>query len=145
MSKVEEFLTKKEEEEIVSAIQIAEKNTSGEIRIHIEASSEKDHYERALEVFYLLKMEVTKDANGVLIYVAVKDKKFVICGDKGINDVVPKDFWNSTKDSIQNHFKKGDFKQGIIDGILTAGKELKVHFPYQSDDTNELSNEVSKG
>jgi uncharacterized membrane protein len=145
MSKVEEFLTKKEEEEIVSAIQIAEVNTSGEIRIHIEASSEKDHYERALEVFYLLKMEATKDANGVLIYVAVKDKKFVICGDKGINDVVPKDFWNSTKDSIQNHFKKGDFKQGIIDGILTAGKELKVHFPYQSDDTNELSNEVSKG
>ena len=145
MSEVEEFLTKKEEEEIVSAIQIAEKNTSGEIRIHIEASSEKNHYERALEVFYLLKMEATKDANGVLIYVAVNDKKFVICGDKGINNVVPKDFWNSTKDSIQNHFKQGDFKQGIIDGILTAGNELKVHFPYQSDDTNELSNEVSKG
>jgi uncharacterized membrane protein len=145
MSKVEAFLTKKEEEEIISAIQIAEKNTSGEIRVHIEASSEKDHYERALEVFYLLKMETTKDANGVLIYVAVDDKKFVICGDEGINKVIPTDFWNSTKDSIQNHFKKGDFKQGIVDGILTAGKELKIHFPYQSDDINELSNEVSKG
>ncbi|MFT6870073.1 MAG: putative membrane protein [Paraglaciecola sp.] len=145
MSKVEAFLNKKEEEEIISAIQIAEKNTSGEIRVHIEASSEKDHYERALEVFYLLKMETTKDANGVLLYVAVDDKKFVICGDEGINKVVPADFWNSTKDSIQIHFKKGDFKQGIVDGILTAGKELKIHFPYQSDDTNELSNEVSKG
>ncbi|TXD52675.1 MULTISPECIES: TPM domain-containing protein [unclassified Polaribacter] len=145
MSKVEAFLTKKEEEEIISAIQIAEKNTSGEIRVHIEVSSEKDHYERALEVFYLLKMETTKDANGVLIYVAVDDKKFVICGDEGINKVIPKDFWNSTKDSIQSHFKKGDFKQGIVDGILTAGKELKIHFPYQSDDINELSNEVSKG
>jgi len=145
MSKVEAFLNKKEEEEIISAIQIAEKNTSGEIRVHIEASSEKDHYERALEVFYLLKMETTKNANGVLLYVAVDDKKFVICGDEGINKVVPADFWNSTKDSIQNHFKKGDFKQGIVDGILTAGKELKIHFPYQSDDVNELSNEVSKG
>lgn len=145
MSKVEAFLTKKEEEEIISAIQVAEKNTSGEIRVHIEASSEKDHYERALEVFYLLKMETTKDANGVLIYVAVDDKKFVICGDEGINKVIPKDFWNSTKDSIQSHFKKGDFKQGIVAGILTAGKELKIHFPYQSDDINELSNEVSKG
>jgi uncharacterized membrane protein len=145
MSKVEAFLNKKEEEEIISAIQIAEKNTSGEIRVHIEASSEKDHYERALEVFYLLKMETTKDANGVLLYVAVDDKKFVICGDEGINKLVPADFWNSTKDSIQIHFKKGDFKQGIVDGILTAGKELKIHFPYQSDDTNELSNEVSKG
>ena len=145
MSKVEAFLNKKEEEEIISAIQIAEKNTSGEIRVHIEASSEKDHYDRALEVFYLLKMETTKNANGVLLYVAVDDKKFVICGDEGINKVVPADFWNSTKDSIQNHFKKGDFKQGIVDGILTAGKELKIHFPYQSDDVNELSNEVSKG
>jgi uncharacterized membrane protein len=145
MSKVEEFLTKKDEEEIVSAIQTAEKNTSGEIRVHIEASTEKDHYERALEVFYLLKMEATKDANGVLIYVAVHDKKFVICGDQGINDVVPKDFWNTTKDSIQHHFKKGKFKQGIVDGILMAGKELKIHFPYQTDDSNELSNEVSRG
>jgi uncharacterized membrane protein len=145
MSKVEAFLTKEEEEEIISAIQIAEKNTSGEIRVHIEASSKKDPYERALEVFHLLEMQNTKDANAVLIYVAVDDKKFVICGDTGINTVVPKDFWNTTKDVIQGHFKAGNFKQGIIDGILKAGEELQDHFPYQTDDENELSNEISKG
>lgn len=145
MSKVEEFLTKEEEQEIVSAIRIAEKNTSGEIRVHIEASTKKAHYERALEVFYLLEMNKTKDANGVLIYVAVNDKKFVIYGDKGINAVIPKDFWDTTKDVIQNQFKKGNFKQGIVDGIIKAGEELKDHFPYQSDDENELSNEISKG
>ncbi|WP_298781982.1 TPM domain-containing protein [uncultured Polaribacter sp.] len=145
MSKVEEFLTKEEEEEIVSAIRIAEKNTSGEVRVHIESSSKIDHYKRALEVFYLLEMENTKDANAVLIYVAVNDKKFVIYGDKGIDKVVPKDFWNSTKDAIQAQFKSGNFKQGIIDGILKAGLELKTHFPYQTDDVNELSNEISKG
>jgi uncharacterized membrane protein len=145
MSKVEAFLTKEEEEEIISAIRIAEKNTSGEIRIHMEASSKKDPYERALEVFQLLEMHNTKDANAVLIYVAVDDKKFVICGDTGINDVVPKDFWNTTKDVMQNHFKTGNFKQGIVDGILKAGEELQDHFPYQTDDENELSNEISKG
>jgi len=145
MSKVEAFLTPDEEQEIISAIRIAEKNTSGEIRVHIESSSEKDHYERALEVFHLLKMNTTKDGNAVLIYVAVNDKKFVIYGDKGINDVVPKDFWNTTKDVMQNHFKHGDFKQGLIDGILKAGEELKSHFPWQIDDENELSNEISKG
>ncbi|PQJ76326.1 TPM domain-containing protein [Polaribacter glomeratus] len=145
MSKVEAFLTKEEEEEIISAIRIAEKNTSGEIRIHMEASSKKDPYERALEVFQLLEMHNTKDANAVLIYVAVDDKKFVICGDTGINDVVPKDFWNTTKDVMQNHFKTGNFKQGIVDGILKAGEELQDHFPYQKDDENELSNEISKG
>lgn len=144
MSKVEEFLTKQQEQDIIEAIRIAEQNTSGEIRVHIEASSDKDHYERALEVFHLLKMYNTKDKNGVLIYVAVHDKKFVICGDKGINQVVPKDFWNTTKDSIQHHFKKGDFKQGLVDGILKAGEELKAHFPWQIDDENELSNEISR-
>jgi len=145
MSKVEKFLTKEEEQEIISAIRVAEKNTSGEIRVHIEARSDKDPYERSLEVFHLLKMNNTKDENAVLIYVAVKDKKFVIYGDKGINNVVPKDFWNSTKDVMQNHFKKGNFKQGIVEGILKAGEELQAHFPWQIDDENELSNEISKG
>ena len=144
MSKVEEFLTKAAEKEIISAIKTAETNTSGEIRVHIEASSKIAHYERALEVFHLLKMNHTKEANAVLIYVAVEDHKFVICGDKGINDVVPENFWDATKDSIQNHFKKGDFKQGIVAGILKAGVELQSHFPWQTDDENELSNEISK-
>ncbi|WP_435414507.1 TPM domain-containing protein [Polaribacter aestuariivivens] len=144
MSKVEEFLSPAEEKEIISAIRVAEKNTSGEIRVHIEASSQKDHYERALEVFHLLKMDNTKDANAVLIYVAVNDKKFVIYGDKGINEVVPKNFWNTTKDIIQQNFKQGNFKQGIVDGILKAGEELQAHFPWQINDENELSNEISK-
>ncbi|WP_299016363.1 TPM domain-containing protein [uncultured Polaribacter sp.] len=145
MSKVEAFLTPAEEQEIVNAIKIAEKNTSGEIRIHIETSAEKAHYERALEVFYLLKMDATKHANGVLIYVAVHDKKFVIYGDKGINNVVPDNFWNTTKNIMQSHFKQGNFKEGIVAGTLKAGEELKKHFPYLEDDTNELTNEISKG
>lgn len=145
MSKVEDFLTKDEELEIIEAIRIAEKNTSGEIRVHIEGESDKDHFDRALEVFHFLKMYNTKDENAVLIYVAVNDKKFVIYGDKGINKVVPHDFWNTTKDVMQSHFKKGDFKQGLVDGILKAGEELKVHFPWSIDDENELSNTISKG
>lgn len=145
MSSVEDFLTASEEQEIVDAILKAEKNTSGEIRVHIEAHSEEDHYKRAQEVFHLLKMDNTKADNGVLIYVAVTDKKFVICGDKGIDNVVPNDFWKTTKDTIQHHFKKGAFKEGLVAGILMAGNELNTHFPWKSDDTNELSNEISKG
>ena len=145
MSKVEAFLTQQEEKEIISAIRFAEKNTSGEIRVHMEASSEKDHYERALEVFHLLKMDNTKEANAVLIYVAVHDKKFVICGDKGINDIVPKNFWNTAKETMQTHFKNGNFKQGIVEGVLNVGEELQSHFPWQLDDKDELSNEISKG
>ncbi len=144
-SKVEAFLTQQEEQEIVNAIRMAEKNTSGEIRVHIEPGTDKDHYERAQEVFHELEMDKTRDANGVLLYIAVLDRTFVIYGDKGINEVVPKTFWNDTKEVIQEHFKQGRFKQGIIEGILKAGEELKGHFPVKRDDTNELSNEVSKG
>ena len=144
MSKVEDFLTADEEQEIVNAILDSEKNTSGEIRVHIETSTSGDHYLRAQEVFHLLKMDNTRESNGVLIYVAVDDKKFVICGDKGINEVVPKGFWDTTKDVIQNKFKEGKFKEGIINGILMAGNELQAHFPWKPNDANELSNEVSK-
>jgi len=145
MSKVADFLTQEEEQEIVQAIQIAEKDTSGEIRVHIEKTTSIDAFDRALEVFHLLKMDETQLKNGVLIYLAVDDKSFVICGDEGINDVVENDFWNSTKDAMAVHFKKGDFKQGLIDGILKAGEQLKTYFPYQEGDVNELSNEISKG
>lgn len=145
MTEVEAFLSANDEQEIVAAIKVAEQNTSGEIRVHIENAAKKDPYERALEVFYLLEMDKTNQQNGVLIYVAVHDHKFVICGDKGINDVVPNNFWDTTKEIMQAHFKQGNFKQGLIEGILKAGKELKAHFPWQKGDENELSNQISKG
>mgnify|MGYP003463758426 FL=1 len=145
MSKVEDFLTKEEEQAIVEAIRMAEKETSGEIRVHIEKTTSKVPYDRALEVFHLLGMDATELKNGVLIYIAVKDKNFVICGDKGINDVVLDNFWDITKDAMAMQFKKGNFKEGIVDGVLSAGEQLKKYFPYQEGDTNELSNEISKG
>jgi uncharacterized membrane protein len=145
MSKVEDFLTQEEEQAIVEAIRVAEKNTSGEIRVHIEKTTSMDAFDRAMEVFHELKMDETQLQNGVLIYLAVVDKKFVICGDKGINELVANDFWDTTKEIMKNHFKNGNFKQGLIDGILMAGEQLQKYFPWQKGDTNELSNEISKG
>ena len=101
MSKVEDFLSAEDEKEIIEAIRNAESNTSGEIRIHIESTTSLDPFVRAMELFHNLKMDNTKEQNAVLIYVAVLDKTFVIYGDKGINDVVPTNFWESTKDIIQ--------------------------------------------
>jgi uncharacterized membrane protein len=145
MSKVEDFLTKAEEAEVVEAIRLAEKNTSGEIRVHLEKKTSIVPMERAIEVFHELKMNKTQLQNGVLIYIAVKSKQFAICGDKGINEKVGSDFWNSTKDIMLNHLKNGKNKQALVDGIYNAGQQLKKHFPYQSNDSNELSNEISKG
>ncbi|NRB61051.1 MAG: TPM domain-containing protein [Winogradskyella sp.] len=145
MPHLEDFLTKEEEQEIVDAIRIAERNTSGEIRVHIEQNCDMDVYEHALEVFHYLKMDNTKQQNGVLIYVAVDNKTFVIYGDKGINDVVGETFWNSTRDNIASQFKQGNFKQGLINGVTEAGKVLSQYFPWEHGDTNELDNTISKG
>ncbi|NDP27345.1 MAG: TPM domain-containing protein [Flavobacterium sp.] len=145
MSKVEDFLTKEEEQAVVEAIRMAEKETSGEIRVHIEKSTSKVPYDRALEVFHELGMDATELKNGVLFYFAVADKNFVICGDKGINDLVADDFWDTTKEKMAIQFKAGNFKQGIVDGVFSAGEQLQKYFPYQEGDSDELSNEISKG
>ena len=139
------FLTSEDEQGVIDAIKQAEHNTSGEIRVHLEKKAKKEAFDRAKEVFELLEMHQTELRNGVLIYVAIEDKAFAICGDKGINEVVSKDFWNSTKDIMQSHFKKGEFKQGLIEGIIKAGEQLKTYFPYKKNDVNELPDEISKG
>lgn len=145
MSKVEDFLSKSEELAVVESIRMAEQNTSGEIRIHLEKSTKIDVMARAHEVFFELKMQETLLQNGVLIYVAVDDRKFAICGDSGINDRVSADFWASTRNKIAEQFAQGHFKQGLIDGVTEAGMQLQQYFPSVADDTNELSNEISVG
>lgn len=154
MSKVEDFLTSEEEAAVIGAIRIAEKNTSGEIRIHLEPHSNpadtkederKDAIDRAEKVFNMLNMQNTRESNGVLIYVAVEDRTLVIMGDKGINDKVGQDFWESTKDIMINHFKNGEMELGLVNGILKAGEQLKKYFPYQKDDKNELPDDISVG
>jgi len=145
MSKFEDFLSYDDEREIIDAIRKAEKNTSGEIRVHIEQSAPEDAFKHAINVFHSLKMDNTKEQNGVLIYIGVESRVFVIYGDKGINNVVPDGFWDSTKDIIQEHFKKRDFKKGIIEGVLKAGEQLQKYFPWVHGDENELPDDISKG
>tara|TARA_B100000949_G_C14204073_1_gene417287 strand:+ start:530 stop:970 length:441 start_codon:yes stop_codon:yes gene_type:complete len=140
---VEDFLTADEEKEIVEAIRQAELRTSGEIRVHLERSSKIDSFKRATQLFHELKMDNTKAENGVLFYVAVDDKKLAICGDRGINTVVPPNFWESTRDLIISHFKNRNFKQGLVEGIHSAGEQLHKFFPWDEDDRNELSDEIS--
>lgn len=145
MSEVEDFLSPDDEKEIVEAIRIAEKHTSGEIRVHLEPSTEDDPLKHAAEVFHELGMDQTEARNGVIIYVAVEAHKFVIYGDKGIYEKVPHDFWEITRDQMQHYFRKKMFRQGIIAGVLSAGEQLQKYFPWESDDINELPDEVSRG
>ena len=101
--------------------------------------------DRAVKVFEKLKMHQTELRNGVLIYMAVFDKKFAILGDQGINEKVPEGFWDSVKNKMIEQFKAGAIEKGLSVGIEAAGEKLKAFFPYQSDDVNELSDEISFG
>ncbi len=142
----EKLFSSEEKAQITAAIQSAETRTSGEIQVHIENHCRGQVLDRAAAVFETLKMYQTKDRNGVLVYLAVLDHKFAILGDKGINAVVPTDFWESTKELMLSHFRQGKFTQGLIEGIHLAGEQLAAHFPYdQTGDKNELSDEVSFG
>jgi uncharacterized membrane protein len=126
-------------------IRVAEMNTSGEIRLHIEKYCKSDVLDQAAYVFEKLEMHKTQLRNGVLFYLAVEDHKLAILGDAGINQKVQEDFWNETKEIVLSKFKEGNLTEGLTTGILMAGEKLKEHFPYLEGDTNELSNEISFG
>jgi uncharacterized membrane protein len=138
-------ISQEEEEVIVQAIAEAELKTSGEIRVHVETNCNEEPFKRAIEVFHLLEMHKTELRNGVLIYVALKDKKLAIIGDAGIDKVVPENFWNETKENLILSFKTGTFAKGISEAVYAAGTHLQKYFPRLDNDTNELSNELSRG
>jgi len=139
------FLTKEQKSQILDAIKAAEKETSGEIRLHIENRCKGDALDCAVFVFDKLEMHKTELRNGVLFYLAVKDRKFAILGDAGINAAVPDDFWDVVSNEVSKEFSQNHFAEGLIKGIQMAGEKLKAFFPYQADDTNELSDDISFG
>ena len=143
--KASDFFNKDEKEKITLAIKEAELNTSGEIRVHIEGKCREEVMDRAVYIFEKLGMHKTELRNGVLFYLAVNDHKFAILGDAGINQVVPDDFWDEIKKSMLDFFSEKQFSEGLSQGIKMAGEQLKNHFPYQKDDINELSDEISFG
>lgn len=143
MSNAITILNREEDRRIVEAIKQAELNTSGEIKVHIENRCKGDVEQRSLFVFKHLKLDQTQLRNGVLIYLAIKDRKFAILGDEGINKVVGENFWNDVKDLMLSYFKEGKFADGLEQGIHRCGEKLKEYFPYQSDDVNEIPDDIS--
>jgi uncharacterized membrane protein len=137
--------TDRQKEAIQQAIARAELDTSGEIRVHIDKKCKTDPVERAVAIFHQLRMDQTTQQNGVLIYVAMSDRKLAIVGDKGINAVVPDHFWDDERDLMISYFKNGQFTEGLVEGIKKVGEQMKQFFPYIENDANELSNDVTFG
>ena len=141
--KASTFFSKEQQAQILASVREAEMETSGEIRVHIESSLKGDVLDRAAWLFKKLGMHKTAERNGVLFYIAVNDKKFAIIGDSGINTKVHTGFWDDISELLKKNFKEGKFTEGLSEGILLAGKHLKIHFPHKKDDVNELPDEIS--
>jgi uncharacterized membrane protein len=141
--KASSFFTAEQQAQILASVKEAEMATSGEIRVHIETTNKGEVLDRAAWIFKKLGMHKTAERNGVLFYLAVEDKKFAIIGDGGINSKVPAGFWDDISLLLQKNFREGKFTEGLSEGIILAGQQLKSHFPRSNDDVNELSDEIS--
>jgi uncharacterized membrane protein len=143
MMKASTFFTPEQQESIVRAISEAENATSGEIRVHIETSCKASVLDEAAWLFRKVGMHKTADRNGVLIYLALKEKKFAMIGDSGINAVVPPGFWDNIRDHMQERFSQALFTEGLVEGVKMAGEKLREHFPRSKGDVNELTDAIS--
>lgn len=143
MKTASNYFTPEQKAAMVEAIRQAEKDTSGEIRIHFENRAKQEILDRAAEVFAELKMQKTALRNGVLIYVALEDHKLAILGDAGINAKVPANFWDDIKNQMVAKFRQGQICEGVCEAVILAGHQLKTFFPCQTDDVNELPDDLS--
>jgi len=140
-------LTPEQEAALVAAIKQAEVTTSGEIRVHLEDNCPTpEPLDRAAQVFAELNMHRTAQRNGVLFYLAWQSRQFAVVGDAGINAAVPDEFWETTKETVLSQFRGGKYVDGLEQGILMVGEQLKRYFPYNAvTDKNELDDAISFG
>ncbi len=133
-------------QKLIEAIQHAEKETSGEVRVYVELRCKYiDAMERAEELFFQLNMQHTGDRNGVLVYVALKDRQFAILGDEGIHKKVGDHFWKKQAAGMREAFREKQYVDGIATAVRSIGESLKTYFPHQPDDENELPDDIIYG
>lgn len=145
--KKKEFFSAKDKEQIVQAIRVAEKETSGEIRIYVESKNAyMDAIDRAAEIFFKLKMQETDHRNAVLLYIAMKDHELALFADEGIYQKAGKEYWDNAVKNMLSQFTKENISNGIEQCITQIGQTLKEKFPYiPTEDKNELPDDIVFG
>lgn len=135
---VKSFLTPAEADRIATAIHAFETRTSGEIRVHLAERTLGEPTAAATRVFHRVGMTRTRDRNGVLFFVSIRDRRFAVVGDRGIHEAVPSEFWSGIIARVESGFREGRFADGLVEGIEMAGTALASHFPPRPGDVNEL-------
>lgn len=139
----EKFFSQSEKEALVASIRAAELLTSGEIKLHLQSKCKAQPFEEAKKVFEKIGMTRTQEKNGILFFLSLEDKQFVILGDSGIHEKVHEEFWNEIRREVIDFFSQGKFAEGLSRGIKLCGEKLAFYFPRRADDQDELSNDIS--
>ena len=139
-------------EAIAVAVGDAEKTTSAEIRVHLDRRLPAhadvpagDALAHARHVFVRLRMHETAERNGVLVYLAVEDRKLAIVGDEAIHARVGESYWAGVRDAMVERLRRGEAREAILHAVGDVGGILQKFFPHRPDDKNELSDQVSLG
>jgi uncharacterized membrane protein len=140
-----EIFSEQDLQDLQQAIAEAEMKTSGEIKVDFEYDVQRHPLEHAKRIFNALKLHATAHRNATLIVLFLKDRKFAILGDRGIHKHVPPNFWDSISVRMEQQFRKGDLKEGLLLGIRELGEKLAHHFPYAPKDHNEISDRIEIG
>ena len=145
--KKKSFFSEDEKKQIVDAIRIAERRTSGEVRLFVESRCKyMDPLDRAAEIFFNLKMNETTDRNAVLLYIAMKDRQLAVFGDEGIHKKVGSDYWNKEINLLISEFNTAHYGDGISQCVKDIGEALHQYFPFDNDtDKNELPDDIIFG
>ncbi|MBC7692176.1 MAG: TPM domain-containing protein [Methylotenera sp.] len=115
---------------IVKALTIAERKTSGEIRVHLSRRLiEKDPLGRGLALFDEYKMTQTANRNAVLIYVNLRCQRFAIIADEGIHRAVGQMYWEELAVNLKEDLLSTYFENAISLTIFTLGVTLQKYFP----------------
>jgi uncharacterized membrane protein len=138
------FFSKFDSDRIVAAIASAERKSSAEVRVHVTRQIPKNLEERALRRFHLLGMTKTAERNGVLFYIAPRARQFRILGDEGIHEKCGEEFWKEVAGAMEERFRRGEFTEGLVQGIERVGEILATHFPWREDDRDELPNRIDE-
>ena len=133
-------------ERVREAIRTAERETSGEVRVSVAPFFWGSVRKVAQKAFVRMGMTKTRARNGILFFIVPSRRAFAVIGDEGIHAKVGQEFWDGLAAALSERFRKGDFSEGLVAGIATAGERLKAHFPYDAaTDLNELPDDIDFG
>ena len=140
---VRQFLSAADLDAVAAAVTAAEARTAAEIRVHLDHRCPGDPMARAVAIFERLGKHRTELRAGVLVYVAVADRKLAVIGDAGIHTCVGQAYWDGLVARVLAHLRQERPREGLVDAVRAIGDALAAHFPRRPDDRNELSDRVS--